>query len=262
MIQRTMVRWMLLACVLAAGCGGTAAPRHELYQFSTLYALMEGAYDGEPTLADVARHGDMGIGTFDGLDGEMILLDGRFYQVRADGKVVQPPLSATTPLTSVTRFPPCRPHFMDGPADWIQVQQAAERHMASKNVPYAVRIRGQFDFVKTRSVPRQTPPYPRLTEVTKSQPTFEMKAVKGTLVGFWFPEYMKGVAMPGWHMHFLADDLSGGGHLLACQARLMSIELQEIDALTMDFPRGAFRRIDLSKDTSQELKAAEKATAK
>ena len=79
---------------------------------------------------------------------------------------------------------------------------------------YAVMIQGEFSYVKTRSVPAQEKPYPPLAEVTKNQPTFEFTDVTGTMVGFRCPPYVTGINVPGYHLHFLTDDRTAGGHLL------------------------------------------------
>ena len=48
---------------------------HALFQASTVSALLDGAYDGDLTFADLASQGDTGLGTLNGLDGEMIAVD-------------------------------------------------------------------------------------------------------------------------------------------------------------------------------------------
>jgi alpha-acetolactate decarboxylase len=57
----------------------------EVYQFSTISALLEGVYDGDVTVAEILRHGDFGLGTFNHLDGEMVIFDGVCYRLRFDG---------------------------------------------------------------------------------------------------------------------------------------------------------------------------------
>lgn len=59
---------------------GTASTAYSsddiLYQVSTINALLEGIYDGDTSYGELKQHGDFGIGTFSGLDGGMIELDG------------------------------------------------------------------------------------------------------------------------------------------------------------------------------------------
>lgn len=90
--------------------------------------------------------------------------------------------------------------------DYKQLQELILSELPTPNIIYAVKITGDFLYVKTRSVPKQLKPYPRLIEVTKNQPTFEMKNVKGIIMGYWLPEYLGGVNMAGFHFHFLTND--------------------------------------------------------
>jgi len=254
-------RWQTLALVLGAlalaGCAG-AADRDVLYQTSTINALLEGLYDGETTLAALARHGDFGIGTFDALDGEMVVLDGRVYQVRADGSVARPGPEATTPLATVTFFDADRTVDFDGPFDLGDLAALIDRSAPGRNVPLAIRVTGAFRYVKTRSVPRQTRPYPKLAEVAKRQPTFEFRDVRGTIVGFRCPEYAKGLNVPGYHLHFLTADRTGGGHVLEIEATAGRIEIDFTRALHVALPAGeAFGEASLGGDRAAELRGVE-----
>jgi acetolactate decarboxylase len=109
--------------------------------------------------------------------------------------------------------------------------------LGSDNLCYAVRISGQFGYIKTRSVPRQARPYPPLTDVVKDQAIFEFTDVRGTIVGFRMPPYVTGINVPGWHLHFLAEDLSGGGHLLDCRCDEATAQIDETDGIMLDLPR-------------------------
>ena len=39
------------------------ARRHELFQTSTIEALLGGAFDGDVSLSEILQHGDLGLGT-------------------------------------------------------------------------------------------------------------------------------------------------------------------------------------------------------
>src|SRR5438132_1663193 len=56
-----------------------SSPRR-MYQISTSTALVEGVYSGSILSSALLEHGDFGVGTFEGLDGEMVILDGEIYQ--------------------------------------------------------------------------------------------------------------------------------------------------------------------------------------
>lgn len=266
----------------AAALAGCAAPadREVLYQVSTINALMEGLYDGEATLADLVRQGDIGIGTFDALDGEMVVLDGAVYQVRADGKVYRPGPRTTTPFASVTFFDPDLTIRLDAALDLVQLEalmdraaqdfaalsqadaaagQAVVGAVINRNMPLAVRITGTFRHVKTRSVPRQVKPYPRLVDVAARQPTFEFKDVRGTVVGFRLPEFIKGINVPGWHLHFLTEDRAAGGHILELETGDVRVDIDPTPSLRIALPRGGeFARTDVSKDRDAEVRRVEK----
>ena len=84
-----MKRYMPFVLLLVAVCVTASAQtfdREVLVQTSTIDALLDGVYDGELTYAELSRYGDFGIGTFEGLDGEMIAFDGAIWQVKSDGK--------------------------------------------------------------------------------------------------------------------------------------------------------------------------------
>src|SRR5437588_11796049 len=81
-------------------------PEHELFQASTVQALLGGAYDGDVTLAQLLEHGDFGLGTLNGLDGELIVLDGQAWKANLDCTVAEPRGSARTPYAVVAQFTP------------------------------------------------------------------------------------------------------------------------------------------------------------
>jgi acetolactate decarboxylase len=75
-----------------------------MYQFSTIGSLMNGGLTGVGTVADLYRHGDFGLGTYDGLDGEMVMLEWRCYHILSTGDVRLAGDNQTTTFTTVTRF--------------------------------------------------------------------------------------------------------------------------------------------------------------
>jgi acetolactate decarboxylase len=195
---------------------------HTLFQTSTIDALLDGKYDGDVTFAELAERGDLGLGTLDALDGEMISLDGDFNQISSDG-VARPVDGRTkTPFAIVTFFEPNLSLTRDR-TDLAGLCARVDR-IFDADVCCAVRVDGRFEYVKTRSVPRQRKPYPSLVEVVKNQPVFELHEVRGSLIGFRFPDYAQGLNVAGYHFHFITADRRSGGHVLEC--RLTEGELQ------------------------------------
>ena len=190
--------------------GGAAA--HELWQVSTVQALLDGAYDGDLTIGELLAHGDLGLGTVQHLDGELVVLDGEAHAVRSDGRVERVGEDVRTPFAVVCRFEPQATGRVAGLV--LDDLLGAIDGLAPVGAPVvAVRVTGTFVDVHLRSVPAQSPPYPPLTEVVEHQTTWSVPEVVGTLVGFRFPSELGGVEVPGYHLHLLSDDRRVGGHV-------------------------------------------------
>lgn len=257
-----MIRYFLLTYITIAlfGCSHFCGNNNDvLFQTSTFNALLEGVYDGETSFHDLKHHGNFGIGTFEGLDGEMIELNGNFYQVKSDGKVYSVNDSMKTPFAVVTSFEPDKTLSLDKPMNYSQLTQYLDNLLPTKSIFYAIKIEGKGKYVKTRSVPKQNKPYPRLVEVVKNQPTFEFNDVEGTIVGFWCPKYVEGINVPGYHFHFITKDKKSGGHLLDCQLENAKIEIDYTSRFYMILPEGGeFHKANLSGDKQGEMNKVEK----
>jgi acetolactate decarboxylase len=232
MIRRKAIVSLLALVFLlpAAGCARRAA----IYQNATIDALLDGNYDGETSVARLKRRGDFGIGTFQKLDGEMVALDGRYYQMKSDGHVVEIADEVKTPFAAVTFFSPQYKMELPSPAGYAELQKRLDAARISQGRALAIRVHGEFAQVKVRSVPAQSPPYRRLVDVVKEQSVFEYKFVTGTLVGFWFPESMRHNNVPGYHFHFITDDKAAGGHVLDLALTRGEAQLLEIRAVEIE----------------------------
>ena len=221
-------KWILLGLLIGlsplGGCATDPAPDC-LVQVSTLHALLEGVYDGPTRIESLQRSGDLGLGTFNALDGELAMVDGIVYRIDARGEVSRPQATEQTPFACVTFFQADQTLHPPVGLNLAGLQTWIDQRLATLNLPYAIRIRGRFAAVKTRSVPAQTKPYPRLVEVAKKQPTFEFRDVQGVLVGFRLPDYFEGINLTGYHLHFLTADRTGGGHLLGLTTKKIVVEL-------------------------------------
>ncbi len=191
---------------------------HVLFQASTIGALLEGAYDGDLSFAELAEHGDLGLGTLNGLDGEMVALEGRFYRADVDGNVAEVPAEALTPFAVVTRFAPGVEAEIPGDGDHGALLARLDELLPAGAASAAIRVDGRFELVHARSVPRQIPPYRPLTEVVAEQHVFELCDVVGTMLGFRFPDYVEGIEVSGYHLHFISEDRARGGHVLDSRA--------------------------------------------
>lgn len=229
-----------------------------LYVTAPVNALVEGLYQQDCAMTEVLERGDFGIGTFNQLDGEMVVLDGCVYQLRSDGIAYAVPAQTRTPFACVTFFRPYSFEDIDEALTFSGLTALLDRLLPSTNMLYAIRIDGSFDHVRTRSVPRQES-YRPLVEVAREQPEFEFEQVDGTLVGFWTPHFLKSIAVPGYHFHFLTHDKTRGGHLLECRPRQVRISLQHIPSLQLGLPLTLdYLTADLGRDISADLEEAEK----
>ena len=248
----------VVLCFFVSGC--VTPPRDTVFQTSTIDALLAGVYDGDMSCRRLLKHGDFGIGTFDRLDGEMVLLDGNMYQIKADGKVYEPDLSVKTPFATICQFTTDRTFPIKKGSDYETIENLINEYAPNQNLFYAIKITGQFRSVKTRSVPGQQKPYPPLKEVTSTQPEFNMKNISGTIVGFRCPPYVKGINVPGYHLHFISSDQTQGGHVLSFEIADGKCEIDVLNQyfLTLPVDTKEFAETDLSKDRSKELKDVER----
>jgi acetolactate decarboxylase len=213
-------------------------PHHTLFQTSTIEALLDGNYEGDVSFAELEERGDFGLGTFDALDGEMIALDGDFYQVRADGRAYAVDKRSKTPFAVVTFFEPDLLQPLTAIEDFTALCAYLDRVVKDRAVCYSVRVDGYFDYVKTRSVPRQHKPFPPLVEVVKHQPTFEFHRLLGSLAGFRFPDRVGGLNVAGYHFHFISEDRRVGGHLLECRMSRGELRIDHEADLQLELPAG------------------------
>ncbi len=233
------------------------APLHTLFQVSTSGSLVEGVYAQAVTCKRLLEHGDFGLGTFTGLNGEMVVLDGAVYRVQGDGKVSRAAPDAGAPFAVVTRFSPSG----EGPAGPVacfdDLRQLCDQHRRSDNLFYAFRLDGVFGHVRTRAV---SPPRlgGRLLDAAKSQREFDFYDAAGTLVGIYSPSFSGAFSVAGYHFHFLSDDRTQGGHVLDVAAASFRLQLEELNDFHLALPETeTFLRADLSRDASADLTQAE-----
>jgi acetolactate decarboxylase len=216
---------------------------HVLFQASTIAALLDGAFDGDLSFAELAERGDLGLGTLNHLDGEMIALDGEFFRADVDGNVTEIEPSEKTPFAVVTSFEPTVDERLpDEELSHEELLDRLDRLIPTDASSCAIRLDGRFELVRARSVPRQRPPYRPLTEVVADQHVFELRDLEGTMLGFRFPTYAEGIEVPGYHLHFIATDRSRGGHVLDSRSRGLRARLDPSDDLHVELPP----RVDLA----------------
>jgi acetolactate decarboxylase len=235
-----------------------------LVQFSLVAALAAGDYSGGPSLREVLANGDFGIGTFSRLDGEMIVLDGTIYQALADGTLRTADLNDTAPFAAVTFFAEDG-HFDLADEKFATLTALDERIdelLPHRNFPYAVRLEGDFAAITLRSVPAQSPPFQPLVDVVAHQVTWQHQNVRGVLVGLRCPAWVGKLNVLGYHWHFLSDDRTLGGHVLACELRSAELLYDECTSLVIRLPQSReFEEFDASEIDDQDIDKIERQRA-
>jgi acetolactate decarboxylase len=232
---------------------------HVLFQASTIGALLDGSFDGDLTFGELAERGDLGLGTLNGLDGEMIAVDGEFFRADVDGAVTEVGEEERTPFAVVTWFEPTVEGEITAGLDHESTLEALDA-MARSESSFAVRLDGRFASVRARSVPRQSPPYRPLAEVVADQHVFELTDVEGTMVGFRFPAYVEGIEVAGYHLHFVDAERRHGGHVLGSRSSgPLRARIDPSDDLHIELPPAIdLADPDLAAATHAAIDAAER----
>ncbi len=243
----TPIFFCVLLCVAGIiGCHGQIAAKKvrnyesfddTIVQISTLQALIQGAYDQATSYEDLSPYGDFGIGTFNALDGEMIMVDNNLFQIDNNGVAHRISRNAGTPFAMVTHFNADKHLQITAPIDLKTLYQKIDDQLPSENIFYAIKFCGSFKKIRARSVAKQKKPYPPLTQIVKKQSVFTYENVQGELVGFRLPEFMAKSNMAGYHFHFLTSEQKAGGHLLGCEITSGTVYVDMITNLKIMLPK-------------------------
>ncbi len=242
--QRALRKLWIVSAVVAihliCGCRTSyitlVQDRETLTQLAPFLYILSGNYDGQHTVAQFRAAGNIGIGTFNGLDGEAVLLDGVVYQIKGDGSVSPAADTQCMPFGTCTLFDDDQRLTLKNIASFDAFTSTLTAQFKEPNIFYAIKAHGVFDTIRVRSCDRQEKPYQPLAAATRLQHEYTYAKVSGTLVGFWTPPFVPGaIGVPGFHLHFLSDDHKQGGHVLAFESRKIEISLDPSPRITLDF---------------------------
>lgn len=246
--------------VCGTGCAATA-DRETIQQVALLQSLAQGYFGGTVTVQQLRAAGDIGIGTFKGLNGEMIVLDGNVYQALGSGEVVIADDKETVPFANVTFFDNDITLPLTDIADKAALEERLNRVVKEKgeNSFYVIKLHTTFPEILFRSEYGSEEPYPTLVGALKEKQTeFTHKDITGTMVGLYCPGYMGGLNTPGWHFHFLSDDKKHGGHVLELSFQSGDVQMDKTDAFAMMLPDdNHFQSLNLAKDMKEDIRQAE-----
>jgi acetolactate decarboxylase len=224
------------------------AEPHEVFQTSTFAALLDGELEGDVSFAELAGHGDLGLGTFDAVDGEMITVDGEFWRCDVHGRAHPVEPERRTPFACLVSFEPTHRFELSDPVEWEELMAELDRRLGAPEQVHALRLDGRFERVHARSVAGVTKPYPPMTEIVKAQNVFDFEDVEGTMVGFRFPDFAAGLNVPGYHLHFITTDRTRGGHVLGASPAGITVAVDDETEIRIELPAG----VDLNTTASDE----------
>lgn len=232
------------------------------YQVSTLQALALGFSKSVVTVGELLRHGNLGLGTFEDVDGEMIVLDGKCYRAKDNGDIELAEDKRGTPFSVVCNFRSHRSEELgkmdtiEQLKEWLTIRIEEEFGL---NSMYAVRIDGEFSKVDARSESGTRAHHLTLKDaLSVTQKAFIFENIKGTLVCVYYPDYMDGINAAGWHLHFLSEDKKNGGHVFDVSINCGNAAFCRITNLEIHIPdTPAFDTYALKGASQEEIKSVE-----
>ena len=238
------------------------ADREKIYQVALLQSLTFGDYYGSVSVKELKEKGDIGIGTFNGLNGELVMVDGVVYRAAGDGSVEAVADDETIPFSNVTFLDADETQDIKDVKDFDSLRKILDDKVAElgTNRFYMIRIDGNFNTINVRSEYAQKEPYEPLAKVLEHDQTFfDYEDLKGTIVGLYCPPYMADLNATGWHLHFVSDDKSKGGHVLDMNISDAAITWDYTDGFEMLLPEDEmFVGFDLTIDQSEDIEKVEK----
>lgn len=235
---------------------------HCMFQVSTLQALALGYSRSVIRVKELLEHGDTGLGTFEDINGEMILADGICCRAADDGTVIKAEDDMGVPFSAVSflRDPRC---FDLGPVPDIEALKSLLTVRIEEgfglNSMHMVRIDGEFEKVCARSESAYRSQHISLKEILgQTQKDFFFEQIAGTLVCVYFPDYMDGINAPGWHLHFLSEDRTRGGHVFDLNMKRGTVQMNKISRIEIRLPDSpAFDTYSLKEASQDEIRKVE-----
>ncbi|MHB8578667.1 MAG: acetolactate decarboxylase [Ignavibacteriaceae bacterium] len=207
-----------------------------VFQSAPIISLMGGVMNDNFSVSKMKKMGDFGLGTFNGVDGEMIYLNGVVYRVNSEGIVNIPANSEKVPFVTELFFRADTVIDLNDTLNYSGLDNFIDEALPSKNAIFAVKVIGKFISIQARSEEKQSKPYSSLSDVLKHQTIFNFKNIEGTMVGFRFPLYMNELNAPGYHFHFLSENKNHGGHVLNLMTKHVKIEIEFVKNFKMRIP--------------------------
>ena len=234
----------------------------KMFQVSTLQALALGYSKQVTTVHQLLLHGDTGLGTFEDVGGEMIVLDGHCYCADENGRIKEAHPDTGVPFCSVSYMDNAR-EFTLGPVPDIgtlkkKLNLKIEEDYGLNSMHMAV-VSGKFETLSARSEAAYRSHHVTLKAVLeKTQNDYTFSQITGSLVCVYYPDYMDGINAPGWHLHFISEDRCHGGHVFGLKAENCTVKLKKISLIEIQIPNDpTFDTYSLKKASKEEIRQVE-----
>lgn len=235
---------------------------HTLYQLALFQSVAQGEFYGYRTVAQFKEQGDIGMGIFEAVNGELVMLDGVVYQALFDGSVIVPSDDTRIPYGNAAFFDADAQISHITAADFPELEAILNEQVVKTgpNQFFIVKITGHFPYVAVRSELKQEEPFRMLNIALRTdQRKYEYNDLNGTIVGLYCPAYMQSMNAPGWHFHFISDDRTKGGHMTAGSLADCHAQVNRISRFTVDIPDSdSFNSRDLGQDVMAAIREAER----
>lgn len=234
----------------------------KIFQVSTLQALALGYSRAVITVEEFLKHGDTGLGTFEDVNGEMILLDGICYRATEDGTVLPAEPKMGVPFASACRLQGTGSFDVPAQPDISSLKAFLNlkiEEVFGLNSMHIARLDGSFKKISARSESAYESQHITLKEVLKTtQKDFIFEDIDGTLICVYYPDYMDGINAPGWHLHFISADRRSGGHVFEIDMKGAKAIIDKIDTIELRLPGvPAFDTYSLKDASQEEIKEVE-----
>lgn len=203
--------------------------KNTFYQYNIWWGFVNKVFDGDLTVKELKKRGDIGLGSYTKLDGELIMLEGIPYRVREDGSVTIPSNDDKIVYVDAAFFEPDFSFEINQSIDFDSLRQIINSKLPTLNQFYSLKIKGDFDYIKCGGLNKQEKPYTEgLDSLIPKRPVFEGTNVKGTIVGFYCPDFIGNINVAGYHFHFISDNKKLGGHVMSLNVKKLHVEVDPL----------------------------------
>jgi len=207
----------------------TVSDKNTFYQYNIWWGFVNKVFEGDLTVETLKKRGDIGLGSYTQLDGELVMLDGIPYRVREDGSVTIPEDQEQIVYVDAAFFEPEFSFEVLQPVGFDSLRATINAQLPSHNQFYTFVISGEFSYMKCGGLNKQERPYTDgLDILIPNRPVFERSNFSGTIVGFYCPEFIGNINVAGYHFHFISDDKQFGGHVMEFESRKLTVEVDPL----------------------------------